>query len=254
MQQQTHINIPVPLIDLVISEKLNKPFRTYIWLKTICSGKLRIDQDVVTKYKADFGYIDDRTLWANIEKLKARNWVGYNPESEIYFIRGFGNIMTQEGLSGKQRSEFGIKEFGKFDEWMFASSMETWIKQRKAKGSESTMADSKQKSDDFPKDDSGKPYKAHHISGKLIAERYNRSEPWVSVMKKKCRKANYMINIHRYYDTGVTENMRDFLVQSVSHISHKLVGFRGKLYVQLVDHLKTMNIYLTRRRYSYRVV
>lgn len=253
MTQQKYVNIPIPLIELAIQDKIARPFRTYIWLKTICSGKLRITKEVEEQFKIDFNYKDHRNFWKHLDVLLKRNWVGHNPTSGIYFIRGFGNIMNQENLYGRQRSEFSIKDFSDFDEWMFSSTIQSWIKNREAKKSESTKADSKQDSDSFPKDDSGDGFKPNQLSGKLIAKRLNRTEAWVSKTKKKCLKSGYLKYTHRYHPLDITVNFIKMAKKSLSDIAHKIVSFNNFLYVQLVDELTPLKVDLTARSYAYRV-
>lgn len=43
-----------------------------------------------------------RTAKNNIQKLTERNWLGFNPQSGYYFVRGFNKIREIEGLKGNR--------------------------------------------------------------------------------------------------------------------------------------------------------
>jgi DNA-binding transcriptional regulator YhcF (GntR family) len=85
--------IPLSLVDLVFRERLFREFQLFITLKARSNGHLKITPEVVHSLATDLG-ISAKTVKRSLEKLRRRNWIGYNPKSGYSFIRSFETIRT----------------------------------------------------------------------------------------------------------------------------------------------------------------
>lgn len=90
------LQIPIDITHLTLREKFFRPLQVYIFLKSRCSGQLKISKSEIREVSSKLGTSAD-TIKRNLKKLRERNWVGYNPESGYYFIRGFKKIKQLEG-------------------------------------------------------------------------------------------------------------------------------------------------------------
>lgn len=99
--------VPVSLVELVFRERLYREFQIWITLKARTNGHLKITPDVVRSLAKELK-VSERTVSRSLEKLRQRNWIGYNPKSGLSFIRGFKAVQINEGLSGRMGVWFDI--------------------------------------------------------------------------------------------------------------------------------------------------
>ena len=67
----------------------------YLYLKSISNGKIRLNKETKEEISKALN-CTTRTLYNNLHKLQARNWIGYNPKSKLYFVRGFEKVRAIE--------------------------------------------------------------------------------------------------------------------------------------------------------------
>lgn len=103
MQEVIHhrINLPLSFCEFAIRNRFQAPLRLYLYLKVRSHGQLRMDAKERKAIAENLG-IDPKTVSNLLEKLRRRNWVGHNPASGIYFVRGFGKVREIEGFLGLQ--------------------------------------------------------------------------------------------------------------------------------------------------------
>ncbi|RPD50639.1 hypothetical protein [Paracnuella aquatica] len=94
--------VPVELCRFAQSNGLIKSFDLFLHMKMYSDGKMHITSPALKQIRADLRLKDDRTFDKHIEKLRALNWVGYNPASGYYFIRGFHYIRLIHKINNRQ--------------------------------------------------------------------------------------------------------------------------------------------------------
>ena len=98
---QTDLHIPTSLIQRVVELHFFFQFQLYLFLKTNASGKIKLDTSRLNLIASDLSIKSKSTIHARIRTLCDRNWIGFNSNSGIYFIRGFNNVCKIEGLNPK---------------------------------------------------------------------------------------------------------------------------------------------------------
>ena len=87
--------VPMSLVVLVFKERLYREFQVWMELKHCSDGHLKITPDVVRSLAKELA-VSAKTVERAIQKLRHRNWIGYNPKSGFSFIRGFNAVQILE--------------------------------------------------------------------------------------------------------------------------------------------------------------
>lgn len=99
--------IPLSLVELVFRERLYREFQIWMELKHRSNGHLIITPDVVRSLANELK-ISPKTVSRTLEKLRERNWIGYNPKSGFSFIRSFKAVQIIEDKPGRLGVLFDI--------------------------------------------------------------------------------------------------------------------------------------------------
>jgi len=111
-----YLLIPIELCAHIIRNKQSRDFQIWLVLKSICSGAISIDINTKRYISEEIG-VSVRTVERSIKKLLNSNWIGFNPKSETYFIRGIDTVCKIERISNKASCWFerkwikNVKEF-----------------------------------------------------------------------------------------------------------------------------------------------
>ncbi len=100
MRERKFYLIPLSLVELVFRERLYREFQIWMELKHRSNGHLKITPDIVRSVANELK-ISPKTVSRTIEKLRQRNWIGYNPKSGFSFIRSFKAVQIIEDLPGR---------------------------------------------------------------------------------------------------------------------------------------------------------
>jgi len=114
-------NIPVDLCIHTLQNKLSRSFQLYILLKSSCSGKRLITQNDRINFTNDLDLKTAKTINKHFNKLQSLNWIGYNPKSGYYFIRGFDRVKEIQNLDYRTAAEFDPKEIKQFKAFIIGS-------------------------------------------------------------------------------------------------------------------------------------
>ncbi len=118
-----YIFVPIGLASVALSEKLFRPFQLYVFLKTKCSGKLRIDNRLLKEIGSNLGLKSERAVKNNLKILIKKNWIGYNKKSKYYFIRSFNYLCQLEQVKRKTAAEFNPKHIKHFKAFLAGSNI-----------------------------------------------------------------------------------------------------------------------------------
>jgi hypothetical protein len=113
--------IPVGLILYAEKENLIEELKFYIGLKLTCSGKIPAHKAPFKTLMAYLGCKSRTTFYKRIRALKKLNWVGFNPASDTYYIRGYKRVCEDLKIPYHVSVEFCITCFKEFRAYMFAS-------------------------------------------------------------------------------------------------------------------------------------
>jgi hypothetical protein len=124
--------IPIQVCEHVLKYRIVNPFRTYMLLKSICSGKIRYDK----KQLSVVLNISDKTLDKHLLELKKLNWIGYNPQTGNLFIRGFEKIREMHNFNSRLAIVCSESDFKTFRAFLFGAMVShTLIKKKENSGS-----------------------------------------------------------------------------------------------------------------------
>ena len=125
------VQIPLELLNYVQEQGLISAFKLYMYMKCMTSGKI-LQHHPVTRYMGEYlGIKDKRTVNKHLEALRALNWVGYNPESEIYFIRSFTSIRKKHGFKKRTAATFHFEDLNKMQGFIAGALITNNIKAQK---------------------------------------------------------------------------------------------------------------------------
>lgn len=108
-RERKYYLIPLSLVELIFRERLYREFQIWMELKHRSNGHLKITPDVVRSLAIELN-VSPKTVSRTVEKLKQRNWIGYNPKSGFSFIRGFKAVQIIEDLPGRLGVWFDVDQ------------------------------------------------------------------------------------------------------------------------------------------------
>lgn len=115
------LNIPVDLLQYVYDHEMRKPFRLYLYLKAVSSGKLHNGSLEFTNAMKVLNISDQRTFKKYMNTLLQHNLIGFNPISGYWFVRGFMKWRQISNLKHRQSVKFNYeKDIDHFDSFSFA--------------------------------------------------------------------------------------------------------------------------------------
>ena len=137
--------IPAELCNFVLTSKLIRPFQVFIYLKSKCSGKIRLSKSDMDNVALDLGLKSGKTINSCIKKLIEINWVGFSPRSGFYFIKGFEKIRKQHKFYRRRGVEFNLDEIRDLKGFLIATSISLLInaQKRRKRAVERSMSGSK---------------------------------------------------------------------------------------------------------------
>lgn len=103
------IIVPIQMIEFVYIEKKSKEFRLYLQLKISCDGKINLTSKDLNKLAQELNYCR-KTLIRQLNYLVSINWIGYDPITYDYFIRGFDSIRKCHKFHKLQRRTAAVLE------------------------------------------------------------------------------------------------------------------------------------------------
>ncbi len=116
---QSEVHIPVDLAFLVIERQLLAPFQLYIFLKTHSFGIVEKDPHFNT-FIAQELRVSPNTIKNWVEKLLQFDWIGFDPISKLFYVRGFKVICSIEKIKSKRAAAFSTANMNKLKGFMCA--------------------------------------------------------------------------------------------------------------------------------------
>lgn len=102
--------IPMDVIRFVVQHKMVKAFELYIFLKCHSSGKVHKDSSLFHSISGVLDIRDQRTIKSYLAALLKLNWIGFNPVSGYYFIRGFSYTRKAHHFKNRKAAIFDYRK------------------------------------------------------------------------------------------------------------------------------------------------
>jgi len=122
--------VPLEVGNYVISNSLEKPFKLYLLLKSMCNGQIKLSEQYFESIAVLLDYKCKKSVKNNLTKLISLNWVGYNKISEYYFIRGFDYIRKQNDFKRRTAIYIELGQINHLQEILLAGLITKLIKNR----------------------------------------------------------------------------------------------------------------------------
>lgn len=246
-------NIPVSLCEHVVINKFIAPFRLYMYLKAICSGQMRITAKVKSQIAKDLG-TNPKTINNQLRKLQEKNWIGYNPKSEYYFIRCFAKVMQIEGLKGRRGVGLSIKNDLLLDKKRFAAFnyaaligylaiVQKW-KRKYLQKSEHSTGSSNHNLRKF-----SSPVFAQ-VACNALQRIYKISRGTAHKFKKEAAKYGYIDLKGNLDKLPILVNEVPFFQKANPDVAARVKVRKGKVYLQVADKIDPFLEYPKRRKYK----
>lgn len=241
MRYETTLRVPVQLLELCLREKIINQFRVYLCMKRRCVGQMRLSPEMVKEIADEIG-VHQATVLRYIETMKKKNWIGYNPNSGMYFIRGWSYILGVEKLEGRSGVEVDFdSDIKNLRALAFAAATSHYMKVRERTGHK--RSGSKQQSSETSEDNE-KPinlgaFVEKSAFNKLgvveLGQRFNVTPMCISNWKKRAKELGYLEYQHNFVKTGFTVSFLPMLLKCFDHLAHKFVCYSGEVYLQCTD-------------------
>lgn len=112
------IFVPVDVCVFVLKNRYYTALQLFLYLKTNCSGQMKIDSALLCKAAADLRIKSIKTIKANLQLLLRKNWIGYGKANGYYYIRGFHKILQLIGSKSCVASSFNIGDINKIKDFV----------------------------------------------------------------------------------------------------------------------------------------
>ena len=113
--------IPIELCAFAFRKKFVRPVQLYVLLKSICDGTIKLSKPYKKAIAKKIGFKTIKSVNNNIKLLMARNWVGYDKTSDVYYIRSYDRVMQSEDMKRGLRATFQLKDIKKMRAFLFGA-------------------------------------------------------------------------------------------------------------------------------------
>lgn len=217
-RRYTYLN--VDLCQHLLSKKLIKPFQLYLLMQERYSGKVRLNLVHLRDLQLALGRKSIKTVKNNLAILLKLDFVGYNPKSGYYFIRGIEHILGSLGISSTTAAKVWYsKDVKQLTAFCFAAVAGIIVNRLKAK---EWRAERKRKRSIQP----CQPLPSHYpISTTFLQKKLGVSLQTVHAWKMKAKAQGY-IDVR-------TNSIRLHLPSSLYHLALKHTPeFAGRIYAK----------------------
>lgn len=108
-RKQRYYSIPVGLALTIGRERLIREFQVWLLLKHWSNGRLEITPGIYGNLASSLK-CSTKTIRRTIEKLRRRNWLGFNPKTGVWYVRGMDSIQVVEKVPGRTVVRFDVNE------------------------------------------------------------------------------------------------------------------------------------------------
>jgi hypothetical protein len=236
-------SIPLDICYYVAENKVYNPFKLYLCLKNSCSGIIKIDKDFKEKAAKELGYSTVKSVDNNLKKLLALDWVGYDENTGLYYVRGFKRVRFKVGVKRRYLAKYNFDDLKVVKEFIIAAILaDLWniIKQRslkelafikRGKASQVLLSSAKY----MP------------ISNKYLAQVIGCSISTAYELKKLAEECKLIKIKKQLRKTTISKKYLHAYKDANPEYSRKIVIRNGALFIQEADEVSS-NVQLTKRK------
>lgn len=103
---KSYLCVPVGLVEYAHKNKMHRPLGLYLLMKASCDGHMSMEIDKKKEFMKLLSIKDCRSFNKYLDRLKSENWVGYDKNSQVYYIRGTKELIRRYGFTNPQSVVF----------------------------------------------------------------------------------------------------------------------------------------------------
>lgn len=224
-----YLYIPVEMCALAIRNKFIRPFQLYVYLKSTCSGKTKINRVELKTIATTLGLKSVRTVKNNLKLLLKSNWIGHSKTSGYYFIRGFDKVSKTYDFKCRTAARFNTDEILKFKAFITGAVIGKLVNVQRSKGWKTERKKSRSKQ-------INRPFSSYFpVSNNAIANILKISVSTAFQLKKLASKADY-IDVHKNLaPIPISLGHLNHFKKANEGIANKIIVRKGIPYIQQPD-------------------
>ena len=223
--------IPVDICKYVVKHNLYRSFQFYLLLKSQCDGQLRITNDDYETYATTLGMKHGKSLKITMQKLLKLNWVGYNTETEFYYIRGIKKVQSLVGGRSRCAAYFEMDRLHDLKAFVAAQIMGYLARCQRAKELATGLVKRS------PNHIAGnlRLLRFYQMANKAVAAMLGIAQSTVFELKKLAEKANFIIVKKNFQFLGMPKQQLSILNRMCIPNANRIRIVNGQCVLQTSD-------------------
>lgn len=227
--------IPVQICEHVVINKIAKPFQLYVTLKSMCSGKMLIDDNTLQEIADKLDYKAVRSVTNNLKKLMALNFVGHDPKTGYYFIRSYDFLMTYLEFKSLTTVEFVLKHIKLLQPFCIAAIASYIVRRNDTERQRVERTRGRSHQDPCCSF-------SYSVSSTLLSSKTGRSLFSTYTWRKMAHKAGFITVKPNLKPLGIKAEYKAQFIRANPSLAPKVRKIKGKLFLReadyVVSHLK----------------
>lgn len=238
------MNIPITLINHVLTNKVVNQFRVYIYLKSVCSGHFKVDGDSVQRACNDLGYLTDKTFYKNLDWLVACKWVTVNSKTNSHRIIALDRLCHKLKIESRTSAVYRFEDVEELRPFMYAASIAAEVRTRNWIIRQPVCKEGRTRTS-MPAIDILN--KTNTLPNRFMAKVIGLDASTISRYKKAAADAGYIKYYHDYKNTKLPKDAMYALQKDDPDEAEKSIIHNGTIHVQLPDKIRNMDVWIKRR-------
>jgi hypothetical protein len=131
-RRQKYYLIPYNLALLIRRERLFREFQIWLLLKHWSNGHLELTPRIIARLASSLR-CSPRTIARTVARLRERNWLGYNPNTGVTYVRGMDSLRMVERIPGRLAVWFDIDRILHTEAFLAACTESFFVRGQKVK-------------------------------------------------------------------------------------------------------------------------
>jgi hypothetical protein len=238
------MNLPITIPAYTLTHKVVNQLKLYLYLKWVCSGHFKINDENVKAACKFLGMKTEKTFHKNLQWLIYYKWVAYNSNTSGIRVISFTRLCHKLDISTKSGVVFEKDDFQSFRPFLYAAVYawsirhKNWLERQPVrKKGRARKSMSKARTEGY----------RGQMPNRYLAKILKLDHSTISRYKLAASTAGYLLAEHRYEDTQLSIKFLYPMQKYLPDESHLLVGHNNTVQRQLPDAI-THTIHLKHRR------
>ncbi len=118
---------------MLLSKHLISQIRVYVFLKSKCSGQIKLPKELIELYSKELGFKSSKTFKKHLIWLLANKWITYNSKSGNYHIKGFVAVANKLKFICRKGAIFEPLDFDYFKPFIIAAVIKMYMQLKSRK-------------------------------------------------------------------------------------------------------------------------